>query len=135
MVDSGVVDGRQSGDRLAKDVARLGLREGASTGDVVKKVFARGRALHHDQKTVELLKVVDEVDNSVDVCQPLKQRDLGWKKAAVYLRTASAHVYRHPILWPGSVPSRIFNLGVVIRVSGRWGQHLIDNFYWHTNFP
>jgi len=71
MKDAEVVDGREDGYGLPKDVACLRLGKGSTPCDVVKQVFARRGTFHYDQKTVGLLEVVDQVDHSVDARQPL----------------------------------------------------------------
>jgi len=87
MEHSLVMDCRQDLDGLLKDVAGLRLWQGTTPRDVVEQILARCRAFEHEQEAVFLFEVVDQVDDSVNVGQPLKQHDLCRKKTAAYLST------------------------------------------------
>ena len=85
-VGVGVVQcGLKASRNLSEDVAGLCLGERATPSDVVEQILGRSWTFQYYQEAVLLLEMVDQVNYTVDVRQPLKHRDLGRNQATVYL--------------------------------------------------
>src|SRR6218665_2944757 len=94
MNDAGFMHFDERLENLTQEVPCLRFVKNALLSDVVEEVLAGVRPIHHDDKTVGLLEVVDQLNYAVNMSKFLEKTDLNWQRLSIHLHKKKPSTFR-----------------------------------------